>query len=183
VKRDTTLGKIGTLTLSFVPSAVVSTFALWIVFSGIAIGLLQVPILKGIIGALAAVIVHWLSETAHQLGHAWAAHRVGHPMAGIRYWGVLSTSLYPPDEGQLPARLHIRRALGGPSASFALSIVAGIVVLLIPSRGTLWLVALFFFLDNLLVFTIGALIPLGFNDGSTLLHWMRAGDRMTPMSP
>jgi hypothetical protein len=29
----------------------------------------------------------------------------------------------------------------------------------------------FFFLDNLLVFTIGSLLPLGFTDGSTLLAW------------
>ncbi len=31
--------------------------------------------------------------------------------------------------------------------------------------------ALFFFLDNLLVLTLGALLPLGFTDGSTILRW------------
>jgi hypothetical protein len=30
---------------------------------------------------------------------------------------------------------------------------------------------LFFFLDNLLVFTLGAFLPLGFTDGSTLLRY------------
>jgi hypothetical protein len=34
-----------------------------------------------------------------------------------------------------------------------------------------WWVALFFFLDNLLVLTLGAFVPLGFTDGSTLLRW------------
>ncbi len=26
-------------------------------------------------------------------------------------------------------------------------------------------------IDNLFIFTIGSLLPLGFTDGSTLLHW------------
>lgn len=179
--RETRLGKIGYLTLSFMPSAIVGMITLWIVLGLVAIGPLQISLVKGIVGGLAAAIIHLLSDTAHQLGHAWAAQRVGHPMSGIRYWGVLSASVYPPDEGQLPARIHIRRALGGPIVSLLLSIVAGTIVLLIPTRGTLWLLALFFFLDNLLVFTIGALMPLGFTDGSTLLYWMRAGDKVTPL--
>jgi hypothetical protein len=37
--------------------------------------------------------------------------------------------------------------------------------------GTLWLLATFFFLDNLLVLTLGSFLPLGFTDGSTLLEW------------
>ncbi len=31
--------------------------------------------------------------------------------------------------------------------------------------------SIFFFLDNLLVLTIGALLPLRFTDGSTILYW------------
>ena len=33
--------------------------------------------------------------------------------------------------------------------------------------------AIFLFVENLLVFTLQAFIPLGFNDGSTLWHWLR----------
>jgi hypothetical protein len=29
------------------------------------------------------------------------------------------------------------------------------------------------FLDNFFVFTLGAFIPLGFNDVSTIIYWMR----------
>ena len=81
-----------------------------------------------VIGAVMAVVLHWASEFVHQLGHAWAARRVGYPMTGIRFWGVLSTSLYPSDELPLPAALHIRRALGGPMASLLLSVAAALLV-------------------------------------------------------
>ncbi len=93
-------------------------------------------------------------------------------MNGIRFWGALSTSLYPASEGSLPAAIHIRRALGGPTASAILTIVAGILVLALrPSHHTLGWIAVFLFFDNLLVLTLGALAPLGFTDGSTLLEW------------
>jgi hypothetical protein len=36
---------------------------------------------------------------------------------------------------------------------------------------TLGWVGTFFFLDNLLIFTLGVFVPLGFTDGSTLLRW------------
>jgi hypothetical protein len=36
-----------------------------------------------------------------------------------------------------------------------------------------WLLALFFTLENLLVFTAQVFVPLGFNDGSTILYWWR----------
>jgi hypothetical protein len=35
----------------------------------------------------------------------------------------------------------------------------------------LWVLPLFS-LDNLFFFTLGALLPLGFTDGSTILRWM-----------
>jgi hypothetical protein len=95
-------------------------------------------------------------------------------MIGIRlgtFW-LLSTSVYPSDEPSLPGAIHIRRALGGPLASLLLSVVAAIVAgVLLPVGGVLWWVGAFFFLENLLIFTLGSLVPLGFNDGSTLLRW------------
>jgi hypothetical protein len=55
-------------------------------------------------------------------------------------------------------------------------LAAGAAVLILPLRalgGLPWYLALFALADNLLVFTIGALLPLGFTDGSTILHWLR----------
>jgi hypothetical protein len=93
-------------------------------------------------------------------------------MIGIQLWWVLSASIYPRDEGSLPAAVHIRRALGGPVASLLLTVIAALIALALrPLGGVYWWVALFFFLDNLLVLTLGAFVPLGFTDGSTLLYW------------
>jgi hypothetical protein len=84
----------------------------------------------------------------------------------------LATSVYPRDEGVLTPETHIQRALGGPIFSLLLALAAGLLSLLAMPLGGLPLFLTFFtFLDNVLVFTVGALLPLGFTDGSTLLTW------------
>ena len=167
------LGTVTGLRLSARPTAFIGGLLLWAILSGVGIGLLKLSPAAAILGALLATLLHYLADTVHQLGHAWAARRTGHPMTGVQFWWVLSSALYPPDEPELPAAIHIRRALGGPLASLILTLIAGgITLALAGAGGVLWYVALFFFLDNLLVLTLGALLPLGFTDGSTLLHWL-----------
>jgi hypothetical protein len=95
-------------------------------------------------------------------------------MTGIRLgkWGLVGTSLYPSDEPALPSAIHIRRALGGPALSLVLTVLLALAVFALQSAGgTLWWILVFLLLDYLLVFSLGALMPLGFTDGSTLLHW------------
>lgn len=168
------LGSLRGIRLSVTPPAALGSILLLAVLITVAVGGLGLPVGAAIGGGLLAVILHWGSEIVHQLGHAWAARRVGHAMIGIRlgtFW-LLSTSVYPPDEPPLPGAIHIRRALGGPLASLLLSAVAAIVVsVLRPLGDMLWWVGVFFLLENLLVFTLGSFLPLGFNDGSTLLRW------------
>ncbi len=72
---------------------------------------------------------HACGQFVHQLGHAFAARAVGHPMTGIRYEYGFSFSEYPPDEPSLPAAVHIQRSLGGFSGS----------VLLLATALALWL--------------------------------------------
>ncbi len=166
------LGHVAHLSLSAKPSALIAFILLWAFLSGVGVTFLRIPLPQAIIAGLVAALLHWCSETVHQLGHAWAARRTGYPMIGIRFWGLLSTSLYPPDEPALPAAIHIRRALGGLPASLSLALVAAALALALrPAGGPAWWVAVFFFLENLLVFGLGALLPLGFTDGSTLLQW------------
>jgi Zn-dependent protease len=168
-------GKVVDLSLSAEPLAIVGSILLFVLLSSIAIGVLNLPIGEAILGSLLAVILHWVSDIAHHLGHAWIARQTGYPMIGIRLgkWGLLGTSLYPPDEQTLPATIHIRRALGGPTGSLLLSLVGAAAALFLRTQGgALWWVGVFFFLDNLIVFALGALLPLGFTDGSTLLQWM-----------
>jgi hypothetical protein len=168
------LGRLAGLDLSARASTLPAFILIWILSGLAAFFLLDLPIASAILGGLLAALLHYASELWHQLGHAAAARSQGHPMSGIQYWGPLSTSLYPKQEGRLPAAVHIRRALGGPVASFLLAIVSGILAWILRSTGGLaWWLAVFIFLDNLLVLSLGALLPLGFNDGSTLLYWGR----------
>ena len=168
------LGSIAGLRLTAQPSTIISSIVLWVILSVVAFGLLHLPPGAAMLGALVAVALHWLSVLIHQLGHALAARRAEYPMVGIEFWLLLSRSLYPKEEPALPADIHIRRALGGPIISLLCSLLAGLCALVLHGPGgVLWWVAFFFFLDNLLVFTLGAILPLGFTDGSTLLYWIR----------
>jgi hypothetical protein len=160
------------LRLSAMPSALAGFLLLWVVLGGLGVLLFDVLLIEAIVGGLVAALLHYGSEIVHNLGHAWAARRTGYPMAGIRLFGLLGMSLYPEDEPELPADVHIRRALGGPVGSLLLTLLAAVIALALrPLGGTPWLVSAFFFLENLFVFTLAAFLPLGFTDGSTLLEW------------
>ena len=101
------------------------------------------------------------------------AQSTGYPMRGVRFVHVLAYSVYPRDEPELSGKIHIRRALGGPAISLAVTVLA-LVILLVAQTvgGFLFWIALWFFLDNLLVFFLGAFLPLGFTDGSSILKWL-----------
>ena len=172
--KEYTLGHIAGLKISGTPTAMVAALLLWLLLSGLALTVLDFRPGQAILSGLLGVILHWLSEINHHLGHAWAAKRTGYPMIGVRMGllGLFAASLYPPHEPDLPAGIHIRRAVGGPAGSLLLSLLAAILALALrPVGGLLWWLVLFLSLENLFVFTLGALIPLGFNDGSTLLKW------------
>lgn len=167
---------VGGLRIEFLASGLLAmglTSALatsWVLFQGwhlanaVAIG-------------LAAAGTHWLALLIHHFGHALAAARVGAPMAGIRLWGWLGTSLYPAGERHLSAAEHRRRAVGGPVASLALGILGLVLAVLLPASSRWQWLAILLTADSVLIFTVGALIPLGFNDGSTLLRYRPGGSR------
>ena len=169
-------GKVTGLRLSVEPLFMVGTVILWMALSGVGILMLDLPVSQAVVGGLIAAVLYWLSEIVHQLGHAYAAQQTGHPLVGIHLGKYLffGTSLYPENEEALPAEIHIRRALGGPISSLVFTIVSGIVALILSSREDVvsW-IARFVCVINLLVFTIGPFLPLGFTDGSTLLKWWR----------
>jgi hypothetical protein len=158
-----------------------------IAFGGLAAVMFVIWLLLGfsffeaLAGGLIAALLHELLTFAHHFGHAIAARRVGHPMEGIHFWGVLAISVYPRNEPALPGRIHIQRALGGPILSGLITVLLGIVlVLLRPHEGLLDALIVFATLDSLLTYTLGPLIPLqniaGIEtDMDTLLKWMRQG--------
>jgi hypothetical protein len=171
--KETAIGHLFGLRLSFVSSALIGFLGVWAVLSATARFFWHAPLWVALGWGLAATVFHWLSELAHHLGHAWAARRTGYSMTGIHFWAMLATSVYPVDEGQLPGRVHLQRALGGPAISALLSMLAGITILALTAQSLPWWLGLFVFLDNLFVFTMQVLLPLGFNDGSTLLRWIK----------
>jgi hypothetical protein len=164
--------KLGKVTLTADVTALVGTIILWLGLTVVGILLLGYSLPKAILMGFAAMLLHWVADLLHQAGHALAARSTGYPISGIRLWGLLSSTVYPPDETSLPRSLHVRRALGGPIVSLLVSILAAAVLLLLHSGSWIWWLDLFFLLDNFLVFTLGALLPLGFTDGSTLLRMM-----------
>ena len=172
MKPTIRLGRIAELKVMAKPTAVTGFLLLWLIFSLVSWLWLDLGMGTAVLTALLATLLHFLGELWHQLGHARAARRTGWPMSGILFVWVLAASLYPRDEPELPARIHIRRALGGPAASLLMTVAMGLIVWGIrPYTTPLDYLVLFFFLDNLLVFTLGAFLPLGFTDGSTLLRY------------
>jgi len=160
------------LELSAKPSALLGFAVIWFGLSAIGLFLLNFDLGTSIIGGFLGACLHYFSELLHHLGHAGAARRTGYPMRGVRFVHLLAVSLYPKDEPPLPGRTHIRRALGGPAVSLIVSVIALLILLVAWNFGGLffWL-ALWFFLDNLFVFTLGAFLPLSFTDGGTLLKY------------
>ena len=171
---------VGGIDVLLTPEWAAGTVVLVVLFTAIGRYVFHLGLAGAIGGGVALAAAHWVSEVVHNIGHNTAARRTGYPMTGTRlgFLLVLGTSLYPADEPDLSPELHIRRALGGPTASAILTVVLGIVALLTAGSSLGWL-ALVWFLDNLLIFTLGAFLPVGFNDGSTLLHWVgRRGSRV-----
>jgi hypothetical protein len=166
------LGKVFGLQFRAERSVFVAWLLLWIVLAFLAMGLFNIPFPQTLLDALIMLGLHAISGLTHQMGHAWMARRVGHPMIGLRFWAVIAASEYPADEPPLPGRIHIQRALGGPIFSAGLSLIAVIgLILTAPYSIAIRVLAGWFFFENLFVFTLGALLPLGFSDGSTLLRW------------
>lgn len=173
MSRD--LGSLFGLRISAVPSALAGGAAVWLIWTLLAMVVFQVDVFAALSGGALALAGYWLSDLIHQLGHAWAARRTGYPMVGIRFWGPFSASIYPPDEPVLPAAVHIRRALGGPLISLVMCAPTALLALAAADAAPLWRwLTLFLFLVNVGI-TVQVFLPLGFNDGSTLLYWLRRG--------
>jgi hypothetical protein len=168
------LGRVRDLDISISTLGIAGTLFNVVLFTLLGRVLFKRPMKRAVAGGVLLALAHWGLEMWHNLSHAETARMTGYPMSGIRFgnYAVLGTALYPEDEGELPPRVHITRALGGPIGSAAMSVATGLLALVVAPFSFSW-IPLVAFLDNLLVFTIGAWIPLGFNDVSTILYWMK----------
>lgn len=151
---------------------------IFLIAAGLAYFLAKLTVLDSIFAGILATLLHWLGEIIHQYGHFLAAKAVGHPMNGLRLWTVLGMSLYPKDEGELPAGIHIRRALGGPAISFVVLLIGIALWYFVGSFSPmlnfllLWIIG-----EQILIYAGGALLPINFSwltvDGGTILYWLR----------
>lgn len=174
MRQRFTLGKVGQYDITAAPSAVGGLLFLWLSFGLIGRKVFRLRLPAALIGGLLAAVLHFMSELWHQAGHARAAEHTGYPMDGVRLWGVLGTSLYPPDEPTLPAEVHVRRALGGPQASAGLAVAAMLLMPLARRLGGIpFMLTALIALENLIVFTLGAFLPLPFmeTDGSVVQRY------------
>lgn len=169
------LGKFWEIAIVAERSALPGSIFLWLGHVALAYLLLKAPLDEAFTAGLIAVPLFWLGDFLHQLGHAWVARQVGYPMKEIRFRGFLVTTLYPSNEPVLPARIHIRRAMGEPPVSLGISLIALIITLIARNilNGPFWWVSILFFIQNFFIFFLGAFLPLGFTDGSTLLRYWR----------
>lgn len=173
MNRSFKLGETFGLQVKAQPTVLLSAIAIWVILSLLGMKLLKWRPEKAAAGGFLAMLIHFFSEWWHQLGHSQTAEQTGYPMIGMEFIGPIALSQYPENEGVLSPDVHIQRALGGPIFSLLLTIVSGLIALALrPLGGPALVLAYFSVADNFLVFTIGALMPLGFTDGSTLLHWI-----------
>ncbi len=172
MKKRIRVGKINNLEISFQRNVFIGASILLALYTWAANFYLHYDLKISLLAGGVALIAHYFSEFFHHIGHHIAAKKTGYPMKGVLFIWVLAASLYPKNEPDLPARTHIKRALGGPIASLLLGglfvIVGG---LLFPYKNLAFYLCGFIGLLNLLVFGLAAFLPLGFTDGSTILKW------------
>lgn len=131
--------------------------------------------LAGSLLTLCILLTEWL----HQMGHARAARATGYPMQSIDYiFAMLAISRYPATEPELPAALHIRRALGGFWVNLVIALILAPYAMLMWMQGTLagWVLG-WTALTNLL-WTVLSFVPMDIpgwfaTDGGTLLRYWR----------
>ncbi len=174
--------KIFGLNVTFTRPALLWHLGLALLCAVLAGWLLRLSLGSAIIAGVLSALLFFVSELLHQLGHALAAHRVGHPMRGIHFFSLFSASLYPANEPALPRRVHILRSLGG----FWVNLLIGAALLppalaAWPGGGVwAWLLA-FGVVANVFVLGLGALAPItvpggdGVTDGGALLKYWREG--------
>ncbi len=168
--------------ITFTPLCVVTYLILIPPFTWLGMTLRNLTLAEGLIASFFIIVLMFITENIHQLGHAWAAKSVGYPMIGIRHFSWFSASIYPKDEPPLPPQTHIKRALGG----FWINLLIGLA--LAPFAFYLWNingVAAFTVVAtsawNFFVLGLGALLPIDFNgftvDGGTILHYWKEMNR------
>lgn len=159
-------------------SALIASIVLWVVLFAFCIFFTSWTMLANILFSVFAVLLYWMGAVLHHLGHVIAARQTGYPMQAIRLWGLIGTDIYPKNEPDLPADTHLYRAIGGPIFSLGMSFLGLLLTFFLQPLGDIAVyLAVFFAAVNFFVFCLGALLPLGFTDGSTIIKYWRLREK------
>ena len=171
--RKFRVGRVYGLELTVEPQFVWACLGLGVLAALLGGWLLRLSVINAIVFGVLLALLHALSVFLHDLGHGIAARRTGYPMTGIEFgrYGALATTLYPPDEPELPGKTHIQRALGGPLMSFTVAVMLGLLTLGLPRQSVTWWVALIGSWHNLITFTLQVFVPVPWADGGTIAKW------------
>ncbi|MEZ4671982.1 MAG: hypothetical protein R3E39_29100 [Anaerolineae bacterium] len=148
-----------------------SFIVLWVVLAVVGKQVLGFTVADVFVGA-SLPPAYITSVNGTQIGHAIAAERTGYRMTGVHFFLVLGALYIRPMNQLCPLRCISHARWAGPSEHWrGVRLFAAVALLLAPVGGLVWTLVAFAFLDNLLFFGLGSFLPLGFTDGSTLIHW------------
>ncbi len=108
-----------------------------------------------------------LAQVAHTVGHIISSRQVTPPMREVRFGLIGIMTLYPIDDGKIPANVHVMRSIGGPAANILVGVIAFAVWALLR-----WHPLSFFAAFNILL-GAAALLPLPMIDGGII--WREIG--------
>lgn len=123
-----------------------------------------------LMAAFLATAGYYLCLAIHHAGHYFAGLYAGYPLERLHFYWAIARDIYPPNEPRLAANIHMRRALGGPTASVLAALLCALLALIAPG-GILRFVFLSGLWINLLIFTLGALIPAFGLDGDVIRRY------------
>lgn len=119
-----------------------------------------------VVGVLWGILIV-VSLTLHSIGHILGGLYVGSPMDEVLVTASRQVNIYRNDPPNLPSRVHLGRALGGP----LMNIVVGAITLILTALGGG--ATLLFFAAVNLVWGLGALLPLPSVDGEVIWRELR----------
>lgn len=165
------------LPVTFNWSGIIASIIMWLVLTIAAVVITSLTPLDALIVGLIAMLLFWVNDLLHQYGHYLAGKRVGYPMQELYTVGMIAASRYPKNEPDLPAEVHIQRALGGPVLGLIEIVIAGAVVAFFwGSAGTALRFLMGWFMLELTLLTLGSFIPFKMGkiefDGYTLKKWL-----------
>lgn len=166
-------GTLGPIRITADRSAFIGIAAVSLVMIALSFTLLRGTGLDRLMAALLATLGYYFWGLMHHVGHYLAGLYAGYPLVGIHAFAVLARDQYPVSEPTLSANIHLRRAIGGPTASILAAAVCLFISSIAPG-GILWFTFMSGFWFNLLIFTLGALMPLPGLDGGVIRRYWRS---------